>query len=61
MFCNYKNPRPKFNNINFYSDSLATLITTLKSQEGKNIFVDGGAEIVIELMKQNLIDDLLFQ
>jgi dihydrofolate reductase len=51
--------RPKKANVTFYSDGLKDLIETLKSQNGKNIYVDGGAEIVSELMKQNLIDEFI--
>lgn len=48
--------KPSTENIIFYNESLEDLITQLKSKKGKNIFVDGGAEIVNELMKQDLID-----
>lgn len=42
-------------NVEYYSASLETLIADLKSKEGKNIFVDGGAEVVNELcVKQHL-------
>ncbi len=44
------------NNAEFYNGAVATLIAALKKQEGKDIFVDGGAEIVFEMMKHNLID-----
>ncbi len=37
--------------------TLPTLLFALKKAEGKNIFIDGGAEIVNLLMKENLIDD----
>jgi dihydrofolate reductase len=43
--------------IKFYSGDLKELITGLKSKPGKDIFVDGGAEIVNELMKGDLIDE----
>jgi len=45
--------------ITFYNKSLPDLITNLKMKNGKNIFVDGGAEIVYELMKDNLIDEYI--
>lgn len=35
------------------------LIQDLKSKEGKNIYCDGGAEIVNELLKNKLIDELI--
>lgn len=49
--------RPAIGNIKFYKDSLKDLVTALKRKEGKNIFVDGGAETVNELLKDNLIDE----
>ena len=51
-----KNPQ---NNIIFYKDNLVDLIRELKSTSGKNIFCDGGAEIVNSLMKDDLIDDYI--
>lgn len=50
-------PKPPIGNINFYSGSLKSLITTLKKKEGKNIFIDGGAQVVNELLKDALIDE----
>ena len=43
----------------YYSGSLKELITKLKSRQGRNIYCDGGAEIVNELLKDNLIDELI--
>jgi len=51
-----RTPRPAIGNIRFYTDDLKTLIRKLKESEGKNIFVDGGAEIINLLMHDNLID-----
>lgn len=51
--------RPSIGNTVFYSDSLMQLITKLKTENGKNIFCDGGAEIVNELLKNNLIDEFI--
>ncbi|MDF2633691.1 MAG: dihydrofolate reductase [Pelosinus sp.] len=42
-----------------YSDDLEMLIRDLKNTKGKNIFVDGGAEIVNELLKIEMIDELI--
>jgi len=53
-----RSPRPKKGNIEFYSGSLKELIIKLKNVQGKNIFVDGGAEIVNIMLKENLIDEL---
>lgn len=42
----------------FYTGDIAALITTLKKKEGKNIFIDGGAFVVNELLMQGLVDEL---
>lgn len=42
--------------VEFYNGDIRQLIATLQSKDGKDIFIDGRAEIVFELMKQNLID-----
>lgn len=49
--------RPATGNITFYSGNLADLLENLKKENGKNIYIDGGAEIVNELLHQNLIDE----
>lgn len=51
--------RPSIGKTNFYTDNLKDLILRLKNEQGKNIFIDGGAEIVNELLKQNLIDEFI--
>lgn len=43
----------------FYTGSLRELISTLKAEQGKDIFIDGGAEIVNELLKDHLIDEFI--
>jgi len=47
------------NSITFYNGDIETLITKLKSEEGKNIYCDGGAQIVKLLMEKNLIDEYI--
>ncbi|HET6990434.1 MAG TPA: dihydrofolate reductase family protein, partial [Bacteroidia bacterium] len=54
-----RTPRSQTGNVVFYSGNLKQLIEELKKKKGKTIFVDGGAEIVNELMKQNLIDEFI--
>lgn len=51
--------RPAIGKTSFYTESLKDLVLKLKKEQGKNIFVDGGAEIVNELLKQNLIDEFI--
>lgn len=41
----------------FYTGSITDLVKQLKSEQGKNIYCDGGAEIINELMKHTLIDE----
>jgi dihydrofolate reductase len=48
--------KPDVGKTKFYTGNLKELVSELKNKPGKNIFVDGGAEIVNELMKENLID-----
>lgn len=43
----------------FYTGKLKDLVSRLKTEQGKNIFIDGGAEIVNELLKENLIDEFI--
>ena len=54
-----RTPRPDSGSVKFYTGSLKDLVLKLKSQKGKNIFVDGGAEIVNELLKDALIDEFI--
>jgi dihydrofolate reductase len=54
-----RTPKQKNRNVTFYSADLKELIDSLKKQKGKNIYIDGGAEIVNELLKLGLIDELI--
>jgi dihydrofolate reductase len=51
--------QPKINNTVFYSGDLIELISRLKSENGKNIYCDGGAEIVNELLRHQLMDEMI--
>ncbi len=44
--------------IEYHNDPLS-LIQELKRKLGKNIYCDGGGEIVMELMKHSLIDEMI--
>lgn len=46
-------------NVEFYNGDIKQLISNIRKKEGKNIFIDGGAELVFELMKENLIDKFI--
>lgn len=39
--------------------NLRDLVLKLKKEHGKTIFIDGGAEIVNELLNENLIDEFI--
>lgn len=45
--------------VTFYNGSIETLIGELKSVKGKNIYCDGGGQIVKLLMEKNLIDEYI--
>ena len=51
--------RPGVGKTIFYTGDLAGLIKQLKAESGKNIYCDGGAEIVTELLKNDLIDEFI--
>lgn len=54
-----RSERPRVGRTTFYSGNLADLVQRLKSENGKNIYCDGGAEIINELLRQDLIDELI--
>ncbi|MBA9078242.1 MULTISPECIES: dihydrofolate reductase family protein [Rufibacter] len=45
--------------VQFYGGNLKELIATLKQQPGKDIYCDGGGEIVAALLQEDLIDRLI--
>ena len=46
-------------NVEYYSGNLKNLIEDLKNRDVCNIFIDGGAEIVNELLKIDMIDEFV--
>lgn len=54
-----RTPKPSMGRTIFYTGNLKDLINDLKNKEGKNIFCDGGAVLVNELLKEQLIDELI--
>ncbi len=54
-----RSAKPDKGNAQYYSGNLKALISNLKAEAGKNIFIDGGAEIVNELLNENLIDEII--
>jgi dihydrofolate reductase len=51
--------KPSIGSTHFYTGKISDLITELKRQQGKDIFIDGGAEIVTMLLQDMLIDELI--
>jgi len=51
--------RPKIGRTFFYTGNVTELVKRLKSEKGKNIYCDGGAEVINELLKHDLIDELI--
>ncbi len=54
-----RSARPSVGKTQFYTGNLKELILKLKKESGKNIFIDGGAEVVTTLLKEKLIDELI--
>lgn len=46
-------------NVTFYNGDVEQLIDSLKGDNNKHVFVDGGAEIVHLLLKKRLIDEII--
>ena len=51
--------RPGSGKVKFYTGDLSELVQDLKSGKGKNIYCDGGAEIINELLKNDLVDEFI--
>jgi dihydrofolate reductase len=49
--------RPSVGRTAFYTEDLARLVKRLQSENGKNIYCDGGAEVITELLKHDLVDE----
>lgn len=47
------------NGVSFFNGNIETLINELKSKDGKDIYCDGGGQIVKLLMEKNLIDEYI--
>ena len=45
--------------ITFYSGNVKDLVLDLKNQKGKNIYCDGGPELVHALLQENLLDEII--
>ena len=54
-----KTERPQVGRTIFYTGDLTELVDRLKSENGKNIYCDGGAEVINELLRHDLVDELI--
>lgn len=54
-----RSPRPRRGRTIFYTGKLTDLVAQLRSENGKNIYCDGGAEVIDELLKNDLIDEII--
>jgi len=48
---------PDKKNIKFKNENISSFITELKKQNGKNIWICGGSDILNQLVKDNVIDE----
>lgn len=59
VFVITRTEKPSIGKTSFYTGNLTDLIQRLKSESGKNIYCDGGAEIINELLKNDLVDEFI--
>jgi dihydrofolate reductase len=52
-----KTKREPDGNVQFYSGDVNRLIKSIRGEDGKDIFIDGGAEVVREFLSEDLIDE----
>jgi dihydrofolate reductase len=46
-------------NLHYYNGDLKALVEKLKAEDGKDIYCDGGAQIVNMMLQEGLIDELI--
>src|SRR5690606_17239554 len=51
--------RPSIGRTTFLTGHLAELVEKLRTQEGKNIYCGGGAEVIHKLLKNGLVDEVM--
>ena len=54
-----RSERPNNGKTVFYSGNVIELVQQLKNKKGKTIYCDGGAEIINELLRNDLIDEFI--
>ncbi|GGF47327.1 dihydrofolate reductase family protein [Echinicola rosea] len=58
VFVITRTARPAEGKVAFHSNGLVELVRKLKGGEGKDIYCDGGSEIINELLKHDLVDKM---
>lgn len=53
-----RTPRASEGNVHFYTGDLTALIKQLKATGTKDVYIDGGAELVHALLSEQLIDEI---
>lgn len=59
VFVITRTEKPSVGKTTFYTGNLTELVQRLKAGSGNNIYCDGGAEIINELLKNDLIDEFI--
>lgn len=54
-----RTPKPNTGKTQFYTGNLKELVLNLKNGTGKNIYCDGGAEVITALLNEDLIDNII--
>lgn len=54
-----KTQRPPVGRTIFYTGDISELIKKLRSEKGKNIYCDGGAEVINELLRHDAVDEFI--
>jgi dihydrofolate reductase len=50
---------PENGNTFFYNGNLKDLVVKLKSEKGQDIFCDGGAHVILSLLREKLVDEII--
>lgn len=53
------NSKTAIENIQFFSENIIEIISSLKKQQGKDIWLVGGGEIISMLLDQGLVDEMI--
>lgn len=54
-----RNPVMKRDNVNFITENIIETISQLREEEGKDIWLVGGGELITMLLNQDLVDEMI--